>query len=466
MQNRKEKRWEDSKSFVCYVWMISMIMVCVLFGGCKKKEAIATLSALDTSTMSQFLPVIPEEEEGKEGSTDNLQTSTGSSIALGKPNISSSTSQPYALQITQDSSIPTTFVSPTPVPTITPTPTVLEVNLVAVGDDLLHKKAIESGLLEDGSYNYDHIFEHLSQEISSADLAVINQETIFGTKEMGYSGFPRFCSPTEVGDAIRKSGFDIVLHATNHVVDKGVEGIEHTLNYWGQYPEITVLGIHESQESYANISVIEREGIQIALLNYTYGTNGLALPKDKYYMVNDFNERNMINDIKKAKEIADFIIVFPHWGNEYAHKESKYQRLWANFFAEQGVDLIIGAHPHVLQPIEWITSSTGHKMLVYYSLGNYVSTMDYTDRMLGGMANVTIAKDGENTFIKEASITPIVTHYERIGGNYNLGVYKLTDYTQEMAKKHYILGNYRGKDFSLDKLNELTQQIVGDWIKE
>ena len=357
---------------------------------------------------------------------------------------------------------PTLTKSPTPSLVVTPTPQPMEVTLVAIGDDLLHKKVIQSGELKGGTYNFDHIFEQMKEDFTNADLAVINQETIFGTKEMGYSGYPRFNSPIFVGDAIINAGFDVVLHATNHVMDMGIFGIEKTLNYWSQQKEITVLGIHASKQSNQAIKVVEKNGIRFALLNYTYGTNGIPVPKDKDYMVDLLVEAKVKLDIKKAKEVSDFIIVFPHWGSEYVYQPNKYQKHWSQLFAKEGVDLVIGTHPHVLQPVEWVLGEDGHRMLVYYSLGNYVSTMDYTDRMLGGMAQVTIVKVGSNTFIKEALLIPTVTHYERVKG-YGLQVYRLSDYTEELAKKHYILGGYRGKDFSLQRLNELVTNIIGDF---
>ena len=417
------------KSFVGFV-------ICFIFSACGKQATMTTLSTYE------FDPVATSDSSEKE---TNLTASITVATSI-TPMITKSPT-------------PSPFPTPSPIPT----PTVHEVTLVAVGDDLIHKKVVDSGLREDGTYNFDHIFAHMKRDFSNADIAIINQETILGTSQMGYSGYPRFCSPMEVGDAIRNAGFDVVLHASNHVADKGVEGIENTLAYWEKYPEITVLGIHGSEESYSNIAVIESNGIKIAMLNYTYGLNGLSLPSDKSYMVNVFHEQKIIQDIKKAKEVSDFIIVFPHWGNEYQYEEGKYQRLWADFFANQGVDLIIGSHPHVLQPIDWISSSDGHRMLVYYSLGNFVSTMDYTDRMLGGMANITIIKEDGKAYIKEAAITPIVTHYERANLS-KLTVYKLSDYSQSLAQKHYILGNYRGKDFSLEKLQQLSRDIVGEWI--
>lgn len=338
------------------------------------------------------------------------------------------------------------------------------VTLLAVGDNLLHQKVIDSGKLEDGKYNFDHLFDRLTEDFKAADIAVINQETIFGTKKMGYSGYPRFCSPTAVGHAIMKAGFDIVLHANNHTMDKGVEGILTTLSYWDRYQKITPIGIHSTKEGADQITYVKKNGITFAFFNYSYGLNENSLLASKSYLVNIIDQSRLKAQLKEARKKADFIVVFPHWGSEYVYEANKYQKEYAKFFNEQGVGLIIGTHPHVLQPIEWIEGENGNKTLVYYSLGNYISSMDYTDRMLGGIANVTIVKENNKTYIKKASITPIVTHYER-GGDYNFSVYKLSDYTQKLASKHYILKGKWGKDFSLKALKRLANDIVGDFIE-
>lgn len=188
-----------------------------------------------------------------------------------------------------------------------------EVSLLMIGDDLLHEAVMDSGLQADGSYNYDHLFAHIQEDIDAADIAVINQETILGGAEFGYTGYPMFNSPQEVGDAIAKAGFDVVLHATNHTMDKKYKGVQNTLDFWKKYPEIEVLGIHESAADQAKIPVIEKNGIAIAMLNYTYGLNGLKLPEDKPWLVDLIDKDRMASDIERAKDIADLVVVFPHW---------------------------------------------------------------------------------------------------------------------------------------------------------
>ncbi len=334
-----------------------------------------------------------------------------------------------------------------------------KVTLMAVGDDLVHTSVIESGKRSNGTYNYDHLFTDIVRDIKKSDLAVINQETVLGGSELGYSGYPRFNSPKEIGDAIVNAGFNVVLHATNHAMDKGEAGMQNSIDYWKKQKHVTVLGVNETEEEYHSVKVVEVNGIKIAMLNYTYSLNGQSLPKNREYMVNRLDKEKIRQDVALAKEQADFVIVFPHWGTEYVYEPSSSQKMWTKLFLETGVDLVIGAHPHVIEPVEWFTREDGHKMLVYYSLGNYVSGQNEYPRMLGGMAKITIeSKNGGKPEITDASVTGLVTHYER---KYeNLHVYKLADYTEQLASKHMIRG------MSVSKLKGLAGKVWGDWYKE
>lgn len=337
------------------------------------------------------------------------------------------------------------------------------IELVAVGDDLLHDVIIKSSQKSDGSYNFDNLFSGVKEDIQAADIAIINQETILGGKELGYSGYPCFNSPQEVGDAIIRTGFNVVLHATNHSMDRGYKAIKNTIEYWKTHSDILMLGINDSKENQEKIGVIEKNGIKVAILNYTYGLNGIPLPSDKPYLVNLLEKEVMARHIEKAKAIADLVIVTPHWGTEYVHKPDDLQEDLTNFFADQGVDIVIGTHPHVIQPIKWIDSKDNKKMLVYYSLGNFVSCQDKSPRMLGGMAKITIEKTGSAVSISDAGITPLVTHYES-SSNWNFTVYKLSDYTSAKANKHGIKRS--NNSFSADMLNGLAMQVFGDWIEQ
>ena len=224
-----------------------------------------------------------------------------------------------------------------------------------VGDILLHTRVAESGRTEDGGYDFSAVFAQMKEEISQADIALVNQEVIIGGEELGVSGYPAFNAPYELGDALADAGFDVILHATNHALDKGRQGLLNCLAFWKEnHPEETVVGIHGSSEKSQEICVVEQDGIRIAILNYTYGTNGIALPEDMPYAVELLEEQRVAEDIRAAEELADFTIVCPHWGTEYTLTQTKAQERWARFFSENGADLVIGTHPHVPEPVEWV----------------------------------------------------------------------------------------------------------------
>lgn len=354
---------------------------------------------------------------------------------------------------------------PTPEPTVPPTPTPKpEINLVMVGDMLMHEKVLASGLQEDGSYNFDHLFVHVQEKIEAADLALVNQETILGGTELGLSGYPCFNSPYELGTAEVEAGFDVILHGTNHTLDKGKRGVLNCITFWEEsYPEIAWLGMNDSQEMQDNdIFIYEQNGIKIAILNYTYGTNGIQTPADMPYLVNYMEEDKVIADIQKAEEIADFTVVCPHWGNEYYLGVASNQKKWTKIFLEQGVDLVLGTHPHVIEPVEWVFDEEGHEMLVYYSLGNFVNGTSGTgegvmNRCVGALADVTVGRDDSGKVaVLEYDAIPLVCHIAE-GEEYT--VWYLEDYTQELAEKNLIRS--QDGDFSLENCKKLVEQVWG-----
>lgn len=311
-----------------------------------------------------------------------------------------------------------------------------DISIFALGDNLLHMPVINSGKKSDGTYNYAHLFKNFQPEIKEADFAVIGQETVFGGEKFGYSGYPLFNSPSDMGVSLVEEGFDIVLHASNHVLDKWAEGIENTLEFWKGYPEVEVLGINESEEAKNEVCIKEVKGAKLAFLNYTYGTNGLTLPAGKEYLVNYIDEEKIEKDVTIAETNADFTVAFMHWGTEYSIKPDDFQKDLAEKMCQWGVDLIIGSHPHVIEPMEWVKSENGNKMLCYYSLGNYVSRQLEARNLLGAIADVTLHYDGEKVMISDYEYIPIVTHYDT---NYaNFSVQRLREYSNDYAKGHGI----------------------------
>jgi poly-gamma-glutamate synthesis protein (capsule biosynthesis protein) len=339
-----------------------------------------------------------------------------------------------------------------------PEPKTYTVDLVAVGDNLIHTGIISAGKNSDGTYNYDFMYENITKEISQADIKIINQETMFVEDPSQYSGYPTFGSPYQIGDAIIKAGFNVVTHATNHTYDKGATGVLNTTSYWKKHPEVLMTGVYDSQESHDTISIMEVNNIKIAFLNYTYGLNGLRVPEDKKYFVNTlYDEDKIKSDLTKANELADFVIVLPHWGTEYVYEPTEYQISWARVFVENGADLIIGTHPHVVEPLDFILKEDGTEVPCYFSLGNYISAQDQVPRMLGAMAKVTIEMtEGQDAKIISATMEPTVTHISSDRKIYT--TYMLKDYTEELASDHYL--NKKGRKVSINILQELYDSII------
>lgn len=350
-----------------------------------------------------------------------------------------------------------------------------DITLLAVGDNLMHMGIINTGRREDGTYDYGFLFDDISQYLDAADIRIINQETILGGNELGFSGYPRFNSPQEVGDAIADAGFNVVLHATNHAADQGLEGIVNCASYWGSHPDILMTGICGGEPS-DEIPLLTIRGVTFAILNYTYGPNMETLPRSLTGHLNmlcacdektgriDFTALNprVTEDIARADELADVVIVCPHWGTEYQSKPSRYQRTFAAQMTEAGADLIIGTHPHVPQPVEWITAESGNTSLCFYSLGNYVSTQKSALCMLEGMAWVSfhVTQEGVSLSAEGTGVLPLVCQYK--SGPVRLErLYLLEEYTQDLAAAHGIR-SYGGVTLRLEDLQTWSADIFGE----
>ena len=338
-----------------------------------------------------------------------------------------------------------------------------ELDLVMAGDVLLHLRLAYWSDNGKGGYDFNPIFKTIKPLIEKADLAIVNQETILGGKELKVTGYPTFNGPYELGDALVNAGFDVVLHSNNHALDRGKQGIYNCLNFWKKYPKIKTVGINTSEAQKKKLCIYEKNGIKVAILNYTYGTNGIPLPKDMPYAVNYLNKKEVISDIKRAEKEADFTIVCPHWGTEYLRGISDYQKAWSQIFAENGVDLVLGCHPHVIEPIKYVTDKkTGHKMLVYYSVGNFVnSTMSngrVSDRYIGGLAKVKLKRGADNKVrIAKYGVKATVMHNG--GTKFGSRVIPLSSYTDKLAKKNVM----KAQDymFSVKLCKEICNEVWG-----
>ena len=286
-----------------------------------------------------------------------------------------------------------------------------DISFVAFGDLIAHEPIYRYGLHEG---DFDFLFENVKDIIDKSDISVINQETPLTDNPAMYGDYPRFGTPVGVGEAIVDAGFDVVTCATNHVLDRGVDGVRFTRDFFEENG-VTCLGI-QSEEQIDVYQTIARNGVRFAMLNYTYGTNGIALPKDSedlVYLLTD--EEQVRKDIEKARSDADFVIVFTHWGTENSEQTDAFQEKWTKVFLESGVDVVIGTHPHALQPYEVLADDTGHKMLVYYSIGNFVSAQPEKTCIKGGMAAFTVSLTSDGYQITEYSLQPLTITWQKGG---------------------------------------------------
>ena len=323
-----------------------------------------------------------------------------------------------------------------------------------VGDNLIHNSVYYAAQNSEG-YNFDMLFENVRDEIESADVAIINQETIFVKDKSRYSSYPTFGSPMEVGGAIVKAGFDVVAHATNHTNDKGPSGILDTISFWKEkYPDVKILGIHEMAEE-SDIVYLEKNGIKLAFVNYTYGLNGLNLPESKSYMTDVLgNDEELANILQEARANCDVLIPILHIGTEYVYEPTVYHKKYVNFCIDNGADIVLCAHPHVLEPYGIVTTENGNSGVVYYSLGNFMSNQKAVPRILGGMAEIRLIRDDDGkVVVKEYDLIPTVTHY---AGKY-YSTYLLEDYTDDLAKQHTL---QKTIPFSVQTLTDLYEKIM------
>ena len=237
-------------------------------------------------------------------------------------------------------------------------------SLVMVGDVLTHDSVLADAKGSDGTYDFSNMFTYIKPIIKDYDLKYVNEESIIGDPSLGFSGYPGFNAPEAIGDNLVDLGFNLIGLANNHAMDKGEKSILNSNNYWKSKNVITA-GTYSSQEERDTIPTYEKNGIKYAFLSYTTVTNA-KVPKP--YLLNMYSDEIAKKDIDSIKDKVDVIIVAMHWGEEYTNIPTNEELRIANYLSSIGVNLIIGTHPHVVQPIEYIDDT-----LVIYSLGNFIS---------------------------------------------------------------------------------------------
>ena len=292
-----------------------------------------------------------------------------------------------------------------------------KLSLVMVGDALLHSSVYKDAY-KNGKYDFSSQLEYIKPIIQNYDLAFYNQESILGGTSIGLSDYPTFNSPQEFGDAMIDAGFNLVSLANNHTMDRGEKAVINSCEYW-KTKDVLTAGSYCNNEEAEEIKIKEKNGIKYTLLAYTYGTNGIKVPEGKEYLVNIYSDEKVKNDIEKVRDKVDLLMVSMHWGTEYKTEPTEEQKREAEYLSSLGVDIIIGTHPHIIEPITYINDT-----LVIYSLGNFISAQstnnDY-NTMVELMTSVDVIKeekDGQTTIKLDNLNNELLFNYYQKGSRW------------------------------------------------
>ncbi len=334
---------------------------------------------------------------------------------------------------------PTPIATPSPTPE--PTPTVETVRFSATGDDLIHPGLYKQAAnrATDGGYDFSYLYENLRGFYSEFDVNWLNQETLVNDA-FEPSGYPMFSTPTDITKALYDVGFRVFSLSNNHSYDKGAKGIEASLEHWATLPaDVAYMGFYnvDTLDDYVYQTV---NGITFGYLSYTEYTNGIPTPSGAQHRVILLSEQELIaQQIAAMRPNCDVLVVSCHWGVENSHTVTDGQRQMAQWLADQGVDLIIGTHPHVTQTAEWLPAADGTDAFVTYSLGNFVNAQKPSDNMVGLILDITFEKttqpDGSSAVaLLTPRLHPVINHYD--SGFSNVRAYLYRDYTDELGAAH------------------------------
>ncbi len=313
--------------------------------------------------------------------------------------------------------------------------------------------------LQTADYEFSHIYDNIKDLVKNADISYINVETLIGGNQNKISGYPMFNSPEAAGETLLDMGFDVYNLAHNHMLDSGND--KYLINCDRFFTERggTTIGYYENKADTENIVVVEKEGVKIAFLAYTYATNGIKLGSSASTYIPYINSALMKEQMSKAKQVADLVFVSMHWGDEDSFTPNSAQRQAAQTLVDEGADVILGMHPHVIQETKWVERADGTRCLLTYSMGNLLSGMYGGKNALGYLLSFDIVKKGDaKPIIDNVKVLPTVCHYEKkVSVNYetdtgfrNFKLYFLEDYTADLAAAHGCHQN-KGKISSFDK---------------
>ncbi|GAA5417485.1 hypothetical protein Pryu01_02559 [Paraliobacillus ryukyuensis] len=313
------------------------------------------------------------------------------------------------------------------------------ITLAAVGDILIHDRVYRDAKEANG-YNFMPMLQQVQPYLAKPTVTTANQETMIGGQEIGLSSYPSFNSPVAVGDALKESGVDVVSLANNHTLDRGETAVQNAIAHWDNI-DMMYTGAYQSQKDSERIRVLETEAnISLAFLSYTYGTNGIPTPSGKGYLVNRIDREKIADDVEKAKQKADVIVMQLHFGTQYERMPNNKQKELVQYVSDLGVDVVFGHHPHVLQPVDWVTGKDGNRTFVIYSLGNFLSGQDEFYRRIGGIAEVTIEKRADNEIILKSPkfLVTFLDFTEETETNYQVvPMFQLTEEQLPQHQQHY-----------------------------
>ncbi len=377
------------------------------------------------------------------------------SIDMGRLDSSSNAISSTSIQLSSSDS------AAEPTPNIPPTKTF--VRLMAVGDNLIHSSIYDQAKARanGGGYDFSYSYKYIKSTIKKADISIINQETPIASIYPA-STYPMFNSPTQLGDEVVRTGFDIINLANNHTMDKGATGLLSTLDFWAgkkKSSKVLSVGAYKNAKDRDTVRVKEVNGIKFGFVGFTEPTNGLSVPasSDAIWMLGR-NEATIEKSVKAAKNASDFVVVSVHWGEEYTHVPNERQRYLAKKLVEWGADAIMGHHPHVIQPVEYLKKPSGGNALVVYSLGNFISAQDRAPRMVGGLLDYTVTKNHTSgkLSIGKVKFLPVITHY---GSRFtNITTYPFSSYTKDLAASHGV--KTYSPDFSYDYIKKLVSNVI------
>lgn len=342
----------------------------------------------------------------------------------------------------------------------------VEISFIACGDNITYgtKDARSKAIPGGRSLNFKPQYALVADKIANADIAFINQECIMAGDGYPIRYYPMFNVPQELGLDLVELGYDVINIATNHMLDAGSDGLKSTIDFW-KSQDVLMIGGYENKEDFDTVRILEKDGVKFAFLSYTYSTNGLSKPASSPIEIPYINDEDIIRQTALARDAADFIFVSMHWGDEYHFDTNSEQRRVAQLLADCGVDAIIGHHPHVIQPLEWLTGKDGNKTLCVYSLGNFVAEQDHDYSMVGGILELNIVSvNNSKPYIEEAFFHPTVFHFT--GDFYTNIVYPMEDYTSTLASIHGVRTYYGNRLDFTTLINYAKNTISEEFLTE